>query len=93
MAKYRILSIDAWAADDDDEAWQWNNWHPVGYICAERLASIASDADLIEWMIGAGYLTPIAREVCEVEDDGYNIMFCDRDSMRPVFAIEYGNEA
>lgn len=91
MATHRILSIDAWA--EGEEGWTWNEWFHVGNICSERLARLGSDADLIEWMIDAGYLAPIAREVCEVEDDGYNIVFCDRDDMRPVFAIEYGDEA
>jgi hypothetical protein len=50
----------------------------------------AEDRDIIRAMVNAGYLTALALESAEVEDDGFNIVILDKETREPVFAIEYG---
>jgi hypothetical protein len=40
-------------------------------------------------MVAAGYLTALALESAEVEDDGFNIVILDKETREPVYAIEY----
>lgn len=85
----RILSIDAWAGDEEG-TWDWNNWHTVGQAGKEVL-DLTNDK-LIEFMIEEGFLKQGCEKLVEVEDDGYNIVFSDRETFEPIFAIEYGPE-
>ena len=39
--------------------------------------------------INAGYLTRQGLDVCDVEDDDYNLVILDWETREPVFAIEY----
>jgi hypothetical protein len=41
-------------------------------------------------MVDAGYLTPDSVDLAYTDDDGFNIVFCDKKTGEPVFAIEYG---
>jgi hypothetical protein len=50
----------------------------------------AENRDIIRAMVNAGYLTALALESAEVEDDGFNIVILDKETREPVFAIEYG---
>jgi hypothetical protein len=49
----------------------------------------AENRDIIRAMVNAGYLTALALESAEVEDDDYNLVIVDRETREPVFAIEY----
>jgi hypothetical protein len=81
---FPVLSIDAWA--EPDGGWTWNQWFNVGSI---DLDLDAEDRQIIQAMVNAGYLTQQGLDVCDVEDDDYNIVIVDRETREPVFAIEY----
>ena len=61
-----------------------------------RIAACHADLNkpeqcLIQAMVDGGYMTPKAFDGCETEDDGYNIVFMDKTTREPLFAIEYGS--
>lgn len=82
---FPVLSIDAWGNETD--GYEWNQWFNVGSI---DLDLDGENRDIIRAMVDAGYLTALALESAEVEDDGYNIVIVDKETPAPVFAIEYG---
>jgi hypothetical protein len=82
---FPVLSIDAWGNETD--GYEWNQWFNVGTI---DLDLDAEDRDIIRAMVNAGYLTALALESAEVEDDDYNLVIVDKETREPVFAIEYG---
>lgn len=82
---YKVLSIDAWGNGND--GWEWNNWHTV-----DTLETLPDESKAIDVLIERGLLIPKARELCDVEDDQYNIVICDKRDGCPIYAIEYGNE-
>ena len=82
---FPVLSIDAWGNLED--GYEWNQWFNVGSI---DLDLDAEDRQIIQAMVNAGYLTALALESAEVEDDGFNIVILDKETREPVFAIEYG---
>lgn len=82
---FSVLSIDAWGNETD--GYEWNQWFNVGSI---DLDLDGENRDIIRAMVDAGYLTALALESAEVEDDGYNIVIVDKETPAPVFAIEYG---
>jgi hypothetical protein len=53
--------------------YDWNQWFNVGSI---DLDLDAENRDIIRAMVNAGYLTALALESAEVEDDDYNISHC-----------------
>jgi hypothetical protein len=82
---FPVLSIDAWGNLED--GYEWNQWFNVGSI---DLDLDAENRQIIQAMVNAGYLTALALESAEVEDDGFNIVIIDKETREPVFAIEYG---
>ena len=82
---FPVLSIDAWGNLED--GYEWNQWFHVGSI---DLDLDAENREIIQAMVNAGYLTALALESAEVEDDDYNLVIVDRETREPVFAIEYG---
>lgn len=84
MNTYNVLSIDAWAYDN---GWNWNAWHPVGEI---EVDIDGSARHILKSMRDAGFLASTSAGLCEIDDDGYNIVICERSNHRPLFAIEYG---
>jgi hypothetical protein len=82
---FPVLSIDAWGNLED--GYEWNQWFNVGSI---DLDLDAENRQIIQAMVNAGYLTALALESAEVEDDGFNIVILDKETREPVFAIEYG---
>lgn len=74
--KISILSIDAWA---DGSGWTWNNWFRIGEIDSEDFDRLGSDEEMVAFMIDEGFLSPglIVGKTVEVDDDQYNIVFCD----------------
>lgn len=81
----RILSIDAWRYDG---GWTWNNWFHVGDIDAIP----ASSRKLMAYMRDEGYLSRGSVGKVSADDDGYNVVVCERSTGRPLFAIEYGED-
>lgn len=87
LQTFPVLSIDAWA--DPEGGWQWNNWFHVGTVDVDLDRPV--EKVLIQAMIDAGYLKTNAHDLAEVEDDGYNMVFKNKTTGEPVFAIEYGS--
>jgi hypothetical protein len=83
---FPVLSIDAWGNSDD--GYEWNNWHKVGMI---DLDLDQPNQNLIQVMIDAGFLTPASIDLADVNDDGFNVVFSNKETGEPVFAIEYGS--
>jgi hypothetical protein len=81
---FPVLSIDAWGNLED--GYEWNQWFNVGTI---DLDLDAEDRQIIQAMVNAGYLTQQGLDVCDVEDDDYNLVIVDRETREPVYAIEY----
>jgi hypothetical protein len=81
---FPVLSIDAWGNLED--GYTWNQWFNVGTI---DLDLDGEDRQIIQAMVAAGYLTQQGLDVCDVEDDDYNIVIVDKETREPVFAIEY----
>jgi hypothetical protein len=83
---FPVLSIDAWG--NQEEGYEWNNWHKVGMI---DLDLDQPNQNLIQVMIDAGFLTPASIDLADVNDDGFNVVFSNKETGEPVFAIEYGS--
>ena len=86
MAKYKILSIDAWA-EPEPFSWTWNNWHTVGHL--DELPE--KDDDLIKILVGMGFLNEKALKQCVVSDDGHNLVVEVTKDACPLYAVEYGS--
>lgn len=87
----KILSIDAWAGDEEG-CWSWNNWFNVGEISKEDFENLKTDQDYATWFYEEGYTTSDDMRQITIEDDQYNIVICEKKTVRPLFAIEYGPE-
>lgn len=81
----RVLSIDAWS-NGEDTGWDWNAWYTVGTVSQETFECCK---DYVQWFIDEGYVN--SRYLYDIDDDGYNIVICNRETCEPLFAIEYGN--
>ena len=87
----RILSIDAWA-DNEPKTWQWNNWFHIGDIDKACFELLKTDKQIAEWFFNNGYTTNADMRKIYIDDDQYNIVICEKKTMMPIFAIEYGPE-
>jgi hypothetical protein len=87
LKSFPVLSIDAWGNQED--GYDWNSWHKVGMIDLDL--NLDADRDIIRAMVSAGYLTATGLDVCDIDDDGFNIVIVDKETREPVFAIEYGS--
>lgn len=83
MKMYNILSIDAWG--NAHEGYEWNDWHKI----AECETLPESDNELFDLMIEKDLI--VDKDLFYIEYDGYNIVFCWKENLKPVYAIEYGN--
>ena len=86
----KILSIDAWG--NEEEGYEWNAWFDIGNITKEEFETLKSDEDFIEFFCQGGYINEDSKTKVLVEDDQYNIVLKVADDLRPLYAIEYGNE-
>ena len=80
---YTLLSIDAWR---DDCGWTWNNWHRVEadiYIDPKT-----TNRGLLAFMRRNNWLSDYSKGKAAIEDDGYNVVICDRGTGEPIFAFE-----
>jgi hypothetical protein len=89
MKNYDVLSIDAWAGDEES-SWDWNSWHKVGSI---EIDINGEESRIIEAMIYEGYISGKARGKVELEDDQYNLVIVNKETREPLYAIEYGADA
>ena len=85
-----ILSIDAWR---DGHGWTWNNWLHCGDIDKATFESLKTNRAILRYLSNdAGALSDASKGRVCVEDDGYNVVICDKSTGEPLIAIEYGPE-
>lgn len=82
-----VLSIDAWG--NQDEGYEWNNWHKVGEI---DFIPAHEGTEAITALIDLGLLNRKALAGCEVEDDGLSLVIVDASTREPLYAIEYATQ-
>ena len=82
----KILSIDAWAEED---GWSWNTWNTVGDISKEDFEKLKTDKEIAVWMEEHGFTTTSDMRKILIDDDGFNVVLCERKSKMPVFAVVY----
>ena len=82
-----LLSIDAWKSTEG--GWDWNDWHKVGTVPATTLD--LTPRRLFKFLREAGYLSANSVGRVARDDDGYNVVIMEKDTRRPVYAIEYGS--
>lgn len=83
---YNILSIDAYKYDN---GWNWNNWFNAGKI---EIDIDASNRTIFKALRENGYLSDYSKGRVSLNDDGYNLVICERSNNMPVFAIVYGDQ-
>ena len=81
-----VLSIDAWR--NADEGWYWNSWYKVGAV--PLAVCDLTPRKLLRYMRDAGYLSKASAGRVSIDDDGYNVVICDKANRMPVFALAYG---
>jgi hypothetical protein len=84
----KILSIEAWANED---GWSWNSWSVVGDISKRDFEKLTTDKKVAVWMYDNDFTTTSDMRKILIEDDGHNVVLCEKKSRRPIYAIEYGN--
>ena len=82
-----ILSIDAWGNLED--GYEWNAWYKAGIIEKEKFDTLKTDIDYIKWFIDNNYVLNFP-DCLEIEDDQDNIVIKNKETQKPLFAIEYG---
>lgn len=85
-----ILSIDAWR--DNEGGWQGNSWCRAGTIDKATFEALKTNRQTLRYLRDAGHLSAYSAGRVSVEDDGYNVVICDRSTGEPIIAIEYGPE-
>ena len=80
---YTLLSIDAWRYDD---GWTWNDIFRVEEDI--YLSPDVTPRRLFSFMRRNGWLTDYSKGRVRLEDDGYNLVICDRNTGKPIFAFE-----
>lgn len=85
-----ILSIDAWRYPYG--GWQWNDWRRCGTIDKATFEALKTNRRTLRYLRDAGHLSAYSAGRVSVEDDGYNVVICDRSTGEPLIAIEYGPE-
>ena len=85
----RILYIDAWRNRD---GWDWNDWRKVGEIDRDVFETLDNNRKLLKWLRENSILSENSAGNVRVEDDGHNLVICNRHNNRPLIAIEYAVE-
>lgn len=88
-----VLSVDAWS--DGAGGWTWNNWHKRGTLTVREFSKLGNTTRqqtraTLAWFREHGYLSDASKGTVTLEDDGYNLVVCDRRTREPLIAIEYG---
>ena len=84
--KCTLLSIDAWRYNYD---WTWNAWHKLEddiFIMESETTPRKILAMLRKW----GFLTDASKGRLSIDDDGYNIVIHDKNTLEPLLALDYG---
>lgn len=82
--KYKILSIDAWAGNEEGE-WDCNDWYHIGVV--EIPEGVEGNA-IIELMIEEGHLKPKALGLVVAEDiSDCTIRLSCESSFQPLYDL------
>lgn len=85
----KILSISALRTPYND--WEWNDWHTVGSINKLTFGFLNTNRKVLKWFRDEGYLSRSRSPgQCSVVDDECNLVIINRNTLEPLYAIEYG---
>jgi len=88
MLKTKLLGIDAYR--DSENSWIWNNWFEIeGDIYLDE-SILNSPRKLLEFCRRSSWLTKQSKGHLTIEDDGYNVVICNRRTHEPIIAFCYG---
>lgn len=90
--EFNVLSIDAWAGCEENQ-WEWNTWHKVDEYHELENGQLNEKNALKFFFLSLGYRGPFYKfsALYSIEDDQYNLVLIENKTMRPLYAIEYGN--
>lgn len=81
---YNVLQIDAWRYDDE---WNWNNWFHIGEVSMDD--EKATNRSILKLMREEGYLSAYSKGRTTVWSyDGNTIEIRDKNTQKPIFALE-----
>jgi len=83
--KCKVLSIDAVRHIG---SWEWNSWYSAGEI---EIDIDGSNRSILKAMRKEDFLGDDSKGKITVKDDEYNIMILNKNTLEPIFAIEYGS--
>lgn len=78
-----LFCQEKFSIDQLVQSWFWNSWHTVG-----KFSGPLTD-DALTTFKNDFFKNP---DLVSYKDDGYNIIFFDKKSNEPLYAIEYGSE-
>jgi hypothetical protein len=84
MKTYKVLSIDAWGNEHD--GYEWNQWFNAGTI---DLDDLDSDDSILWNLYKQDFINSVSGFA--IDDDMYNLVLVDKDTRKPLLAIEYGS--
>ena len=85
---FRLLSIDA--IKDIECGWEFNSWHELEEgIYLDN--SIQTPRYIFKMLRRMGYLNEYSKGRLCLEDDQYNLLILEKNTRRPILALEYGS--
>ena len=88
LLKTKLLGIDAYR--DCENSWAWDNWFEIeGDIYLDQ-SILNNTRKLLEFCRRSGWLTKQSKGHLTIEDDGYNVVICNRKTHEPILAFCYG---
>lgn len=94
MKTFKVLSIDAWAQEEEN-SWSWNNWFTNGSY-DEKEHGILNEENALKYFFqeyaSEGVTWEQWQKEFEIDDDQYNLVLVRKESCKPLLAIEYGSE-
>lgn len=85
----KVLSINAGL---EKGTWEWNNWYKVGEISKEEFEKLNTNRKLINWFREKTFISEYSKGKVAIDDDGYHIVVIHKNTLEPLYAIEYGPE-
>lgn len=79
--------------ENEGVTWAWNNWHKVDEYKEEENGEL-NEENALNFFFDQ-YITITREEFLsryELDDDQFNLVIVERNSRKPLFAIEYGSE-
>jgi len=83
--KADLRSIDA--IKDEENLWCWNESYLLETDIYFSEEIINNDTEIINYLVGIGYLTDKAHDLCEVIDNWPIIEIIDKKTLKPLLAL------